>query len=230
MMTKAMTIRTNEGSRATLRPAISPLALDGYLTGIIVTPQPAPILPSAWIMRLWSEDSPIFDDEVQIKAVLGALIKQYNAIGTEIDRSVDRLEADGIVTYRPLFLAGDERPAHDGVRIWVRGFWKAMTLAPATWSKLIEDERTQILIRPFVAFFDFEPHEPDEFPTDADVDADVALIPRMILVLRKLALIRRAYAPRHGRRTKIGRNDPCRCGSGRKYKRCCATLDLSSPI
>ncbi len=23
------------------------------------------------------------------------------------------------------------------------------------------------------------------------------------------------------RETKIGRNDPCRCGSGRKYKNCC---------
>ena len=25
-----------------------------------------------------------------------------------------------------------------------------------------------------------------------------------------------------GRSTKIGRNDPCPCGSGRKYKKCCA--------
>ncbi len=26
----------------------------------------------------------------------------------------------------------------------------------------------------------------------------------------------------HSKATKIGRNDPCPCGSGRKYKRCCA--------
>lgn len=25
--------------------------------------------------------------------------------------------------------------------------------------------------------------------------------------------------------TKIGRNDPCRCGSGKKYKRCCLSAD-----
>ena len=31
------------GSLATLRPVISPLELDGYLTGIVVTPQTAPI-------------------------------------------------------------------------------------------------------------------------------------------------------------------------------------------
>jgi hypothetical protein len=94
------------GSLAALRPVISPLELDGYLTGIVVTAQPAPILPSTWMMRLWSEDPPIFDDEAQIKALLGALIKRYNAISTEIDRSVNRLEVDGTVTYRPLFVAG----------------------------------------------------------------------------------------------------------------------------
>jgi hypothetical protein len=27
---------------------------------------------------------------------------------------------------------------------------------------------------------------------------------------------------------KIGRNDPCRCGSGRKYKKCCLEADEST--
>jgi uncharacterized protein len=56
------------------------------------------------------------------------------------------------------------------------------------------------------------------------LDAEAALIPRMILILRKLARIREAAgrpAP-PVRRNKIGRNDPCPCGSGKKYKRCCA--------
>src|SRR5262245_29587261 len=220
------------GLLAILRPVISPLELDGYLTGIVVPPEP--ISPSTWMMRLWSEDPPIFDDEAQIKAAFGALVKHYNAISTAIDRSVNRLEVDGTVTYRPLFLAGNEKPTHDSARTWVRGFWKAMTLAPATWSSLAEDARTQILIRPFVGFVDLEPHAPDELPANADatLDEDAALIPRMILVLRKLARLRQAYTPgpRPGHRTKIGRNDPCPYGSGRKYKLCCATPELSTVI
>jgi len=28
---------------------------------------------------------------------------------------------------------------------------------------------------------------------------------------------------------KIGRNDPCPCGSGKKFKRCCAGLSLAPP-
>ena len=226
MMTNTMALWSSDlTSPAVPRPAMSPLELDGYLTGIIVTPQPTPILPDAWITRLWGEDGPIFDDEVQIKAVLATVIKDYNALVTEIDRGVERLEVDNIVAYRPLFQASDAKPAHDNVRTWVRGFWQAMTLAPETWSKLAEDERAQILIRPFVGFFDLEPDERGDLPEDIDaiLDEDAALIPRMILVLRKLARIRQAnaHAPPRSRRTKIGRNDPCSCGSGQKYKRCC---------
>jgi uncharacterized protein len=101
-----------------------------------------------------------------------------------------------------------------------------MALAPATWSKLVEDERTKIIVEPFVGFFDIGGVDPNEIPDDVNdlLDAEAALIPRMILILRKLARIREAAGrpaplPRRG---KIGRNDPCPCGSGKKHKRCCA--------
>jgi uncharacterized protein len=212
-------------SPAAPNTAMSPLELDGYLTGIVVTPQAAPILPSAWMARLWGDDKPIFEDEVQINAVLGAVMIHNNTLLRDIDRSLERLEADRILDYRPLFLSGDQKPTHDAVRAWVRGFWKAMEFAPETWSKLAEDERTKIIIAPFVGFFDLGKLDPHEIPDDIDdrLDEDAALIPRMILVLRKLARIREAGtrpAPLD-RRTKVGRNDPCPCGSGEKYKRCC---------
>jgi uncharacterized protein len=212
-------------SPAAAKTAMSPLELDGYLTGIVVTPQAAPILPSAWMAELWGAE-PIFEDEAQIKAVLGAVMIRYNSLLRDIDRSLERLEADRIVDYRPLFLSGDQKPTHDAVRTWVRGFWKAMELAPVTWSALVEDERTKIIIAPFVGFLDIVKIEPHEVPNDIDdrLDEDAVLIPRMILVLRKLARIREAGnrpTPSH-RRSKVGRNDPCPCGSGNKYKRCCA--------
>ena len=101
-----------------------------------------------------------------------------------------------------------------------------MTLAPATWSGLVEDERTKVVLEPFIGFFDLGGPRPEVGPSDSDalLDAEAALIPRMILILRKLARIREAAdrsAP-ISRREKVGRNDPCPCGSGKKYKRCCA--------
>jgi uncharacterized protein len=192
----------------------------------IVTPQAVPVRPSAWIGRLWGDDDPIFADEAQISAALGAVALRYNALIRDIDRSLERLEAERIVDYRPLFVAGDQKPSHDAVRAWARGLWRAMALAPATWSKLVEDERTKVIIEPFVGFFDVGGLDSNEVPDDIDnlLDAEAALIPRMILVLRKLARIREAAGPpaQLPRRVKIGRNDPCPCGSGKKYKRCCA--------
>ena len=207
------------------KTAMSPLELDGYLTGIIVTPQAAPIRPSVWMTRLLSDGEPTLTDKAQIDTVLGEVALHYNTLLRDIDRSLKRMEADRIVDYRPMFLTGDQKPTHDAVREWVRGFWKAMELAPETWSRLAEDERAKIILAPFVGFFDLGKLAPHEIPDDIDdqLDADAALIPRMILVLRKLARIREedSRPPPLPRRSKVGRNDPCPCGSGKKYKRCC---------
>ncbi len=213
------------GSPAAPRTALSALELDGYLTGIIVVPQPAPIMPSAWIPGLWGGDEAIFDDIEQVNLALRAVMDHYNAVIAEIDRSLARLEADRVSDYRPVFLTGNAKPSHDDVRSWVRGFSEAMALAPAAWTALVEDERTQVIIHPFVGFIELHDAEPFEMRDDADelLDAHAALIPRTITVLRKIARMRfeETAASVPLRRTKVGRNDPCPCGSGRKYKRCC---------
>jgi uncharacterized protein len=48
------------------------------------------------------------------------------------------------------------------------------------------------------------------------------LIPRVLPALRKLAQIRASeeFDPVRPAR-KVGRNEPCPCDSGKKYKRCC---------
>jgi uncharacterized protein len=69
-------------SPAAPKTAMSPLELDGYLTGIVVTPQAPPILPSAWMAQLWGDDEPIFEDDAQIKTVLGAVMNRAGASAT----------------------------------------------------------------------------------------------------------------------------------------------------
>jgi len=87
----------------------------------------------------------------------------------------------------------------------------------------------QILIRPFIGFFEADEHKPFDIASpetlDEILDEDAAVIPHTILLLRKLARMRFAKQPATvdiQRPGKTGRNDPCPCGSGRKYKRCCA--------
>ncbi len=101
-----------------------------------------------------------------------------------------------------------------------------MALVPDAWSALLEDERTQIIAMPLIGFLGAAPpsFEPAE-DIDERLDEAAAAIPRATLILRKLALLRITQAPAMDRPMsiiKVGRNDPCPCGSGVKYKRCCA--------
>ena len=34
----------------------------------------------------------------------------------------------------------------------------------------------------------------------------------------------------HNERRKVGRNDPCPCGSGKKYKKCCLNKSRVNPL
>jgi uncharacterized protein len=200
------------------------MELDGYLTGLVVSPDL--LLPSRWLHRIWGENEPTFDSLDQMQTVIAAVMDHYNAIIAALDVGFKQIEANKTADYHPRFLAGCGKPNHDVVRTWVRGFGKAMALAPERWSSLAEDERLQPLLTPFVGFLDVT--DPDFEPADNIdelLDEAASAIPRATIILRKIAQF--STAPAVGRRSKIGRNDPCPCGSGLKYKRCCGAAKAS---
>jgi uncharacterized protein len=205
-------------SSAAPKGVMSPMELDGYLTGVVVSPDL--LLPSRWLDRIWGESEPTFDGLDQMQTVIAAVLDHYNAIIAALDASFKQIEAKKPADYRPLFLAASDKPKHDIVRTWARGFGKAMALAPEGWSSLAEDKRLQPLLAPFIGFLDVT--DPDFEPADNIdelLDDAAAAIPRATIILRKIAQF--STAPTAGRRSKIGRNDPCPCRSGLKYKRCC---------
>jgi uncharacterized protein len=204
-------------SPAAPKTGLSPLELDGYLTGVIVAPQAAPIPPSRWIAGLWGDAEPVFDDDAQIDLVARAVMGRHSALVLDIERGLERLQVDHICDYRPMFMSSAGKPTHETVRRWAKGFWRATTLALDAWCALAEDDRANILIEPFVDFFDPDDRGSIEIPDDVILDESAAAIPRAILALRALAAMYRRWNPP----AKTGRNDPCPCGSGQKYKRCC---------
>lgn len=211
-------------SPAAPKTALSPLALEGYLTGVVVAPDL--IRPSRWVAGLWAGEEPVFESDADLQTVFGTVTTRYNTLIAEIDRSLSRLEEERICDYRPAFLANGDKPSHETVREWISGFWQAMSLDPEGWSALAGDDRLQPVIAPFVGFLElgddgaFEPAD----DIDERLDESIAQIPRAILVLHKIAKLRAERPPGKltpARNAKTGRNDPCPCGSGKKYKRCC---------
>ena len=199
------------------------LALDGYLTGVIIAPRPIPT--TYWQGAVLAGDDLLVRGEGHARVTRDTLVSRHAALVGDIDQHLARLERDRVCEYRPAFWPGDGAPSHAAIRRWAVGFSVAMTLAPEAWGRLIEDERTQDLVVPFIGFFQSD--DPEFEPADdieERLDQAAAAIPRAILVLRKLAKLRGAdgFAANKGTVSgKIGRNEPCPCGSGIKYKRCC---------
>lgn len=79
-------------------------------------------------------------------------------------------------------------------------------------------------LEPLLTLIDIGEFDDDPAPGNTDeIRRECAeFIPRVLPVLRELAQIRASEEIDTVRRShKIGRDEPCPCGSGKKYKRCC---------
>ena len=192
--------------------------LDGFLTGILVCPDL--IMPSEWLPLVWGGEGeasgPVFQDAKQMEKLVGLIMEHYNATANDLDRG----------RYAPVFHV-DMR--HDDVlwELWIDGFDKAMQIRPGSWAPLFEaDEDTQTALAGLIALAATSQGDDSLFITDADELARNApdLISHWVEALNAwrisqcATLSSTAPKPELG---KVGRNDPCPCGSGKKYKKCC---------
>ncbi len=190
--------------------------LDGFLTGIAIGPEL--IKPSEWLPAIWGDDEPVFENEEQVQTVIGAIMGRYNEILRELDTDPE--------AYTPIVWKGP-----DGQVIaadWAEGFRDAVRLRQDAWQPLFEDRQANVVLTPIMVLCD-EPEggpllklKPEEL---AALRAEAAnRIPACVLGIDMFWKNRRGR-PTAGagpvKRPKVGRNDPCPCGSGRKYKRCC---------
>ena len=104
----------------------------------------------------------------------------------------------------------------------------ALALRADAWSPMILDKEAHILLAPILALATDENGRP-MLPIDPVEDAATLatahdMIPPAIVAIRQFWRARDPF-PAAPLRTgpKTGRNDPCPCGSGRKYKRCCGS-------
>ena len=193
---------------------LPPLEMDGYLTGTLLTPD---LETSEWVPALWAK-TPNLTDDGRLTRALATVLARRKAIEADLQQ--------GWPAFHPSFCVAEpgQRADHGKVREWVKGFWKAMQLDPQYWADLADDDRSADLIGLFVGFLPPMDEEIEERDDADDIrDKHAALLPRALVGLRKLALLREgdATALRSIQANKVGRNQPCPCRSGKKFKRCC---------
>jgi|SRR5690606_22448180 len=185
--------------------------LDGFLTGVAVGPEAIP--PDEWWPIIWGETAPQFDAESQAKAVLGAIMGRYEEIVRQID--------DEMV--EPIFWqSGDTVIAWD----WADGFAETFSLRQRHWTKMAKSE-AGILLVPIMMLCDPENllNELEVEEKEQAVDEAVAALPDTVLAIaaywRMSELEKKSVSTDLHSMARPGRNDPCPCGSGKKFKKCC---------
>ena len=217
--------------------ALSLEGVDGLFCALVGSPDL--VSPSEYVpVILGGEagESGAFADLDDAGATMSLLMRYWNSIIADFERESIHL---------PYIV----EPGVDGIlgRAWARGFLQGTRLAPYGWEELWNSETEgQLLSIPLVAG-EMDPAWPPEPLTKERSDE---------LLQWMIAGAARAYkhfeeARRSGVQSmldeeegfddddyypdtfvrgapKVGRNEPCPCGSGKKFKKCCGSPDTST--
>ena len=212
--------------------------LQGFLFAIAGSPETIP--PSEWIPIISNDEDLSFEDESEAQQVLNQIMMLYNEVNTSVLERSDDLPFG--CEFRADILANFDEQAsilqwsrgftigHDwlidvwdeylpesldeecGVNVMALSFFSSRQLAEAYYAETDDAESSE----PGKSFEQFAETIRELFP--AALSAYAHLGRTIFEVLMQDA----ANGNQPVRRTKVGRNDPCPCGSGKKYKKCCA--------
>ena len=213
--------------------------MDGIIAACACGPRE---LPPAEVLRVAFDDAnlPAFESAEDAERFMSLCLRRHNDFVHFLELAGEELTEDDIPPPMLLDVAPAEaevaanwvaprndpeavRPGDWPGQQWARGFLRVYAEFQDEWSALDADEDALFALAPaFMLDHGFNPDRPDE-PLDADRWIDL-LLP----MLRELATFFRADAlrPRDPYRAppKVGRNDPCPCGSGKKFKKCCGAV------
>jgi uncharacterized protein len=191
--------------------------LDGLVAGVAVCPDL--IGPGEWMQLVFGrmEDGPAFLElPAKFERVKSLVLQHYKAV-------VGDLKAN---RYEPV-IDFDSVSGEVMWELWIAGFFWAVRLRPESWAKILDsdDKEAASALSILGTFEEMNAGDctlPAENIADLTLQAPV-IIPVCIRQLRNTdppppALSVEISEARTG---KVGRNDPCPCGSGKKYKKCC---------
>ena len=215
--------------------------LDGFLAAVVCSPRFVPMsehLPPIW--RGQSLEDELFADPADTNAFYRLSTLCWSDL---LGRIVSHQP------FQPLLLEDEGDPAPG--KLWARGFIDGMNLSPSDWEGAINDKEVGSTFTALAALaFEGDPALPPAVQSvEPDIrDRLLAVVAELVPLIYEYFTPQRdraaaafgggadahdlswsdrwpgrGYGPAPYRREapKVGRNEPCPCGSGKKYKRCC---------
>ena len=197
--------------------------MDGYLHAVAIGP--TTLMPQQWLPPVWGHTQaqgmvPAARSLEQINRILELVMRHFNSI-------IAALEDDPPDVYPRWSVVEFEGQAFDDAEAWTWGFVQGVDLCRVDWQPLLQTEQGRAWYRPIglLGEDDFGPDQDALTRTPAQRAALALQIPEAVLSMHAHWLpMRRAIHERTVARTlraKVGRNEPCPCGSGKKFKKCC---------
>jgi uncharacterized protein len=213
--------------------------LQGFLFAVVNAPEV--IVPSEWLPVVFGGETPEFKGPAELGVIHTALMDEYNAVSAAT--AAKQLPPGCVLREDVLANLEDDAP----LSRWSRGFSIGYQWLEPTWHDHLpkvgdeqadEDKFETVLGSILVALCFFSSRRMAErLSKETGVELRILaarvhhLLPEATMqyanIARELQLeaVQRAIQgpiPFQRASPKVGRNDPCPCGSGRKHKRCCA--------
>ena len=185
--------------------------VQGFMMALLSGPDA--LNPTNWLPEILGEES-LFDAKER----------------TEIERLVMAMAADMRMKLNEKILPDlwfyEDEAGNPDFYTWCNAYLYALDIVPTDWFEAVEQEEFEDLFYPIMAlggiYDDEENGEVILHLNEKELTQLESDLPHVLLdiywywqaIINKLQTVRREGE-------KVGRNDPCPCGSGKKYKACC---------
>jgi uncharacterized protein len=167
---------------------------------------------------LWGDFPPVFETEAEVERVFSLMLRQMNDIALTLMNCPEE--------FVPLFYyrKGEDRE-YMVVDEWCEGYMRGIGLAVELGASLdAEAESLLTPIRAFTEAADWPGHDLPDFAETQKLQKSIEPNARALHAYwleRRVAPVPPMSEPFKHATPRVGRNNPCPCGSGRKFKKCC---------
>jgi uncharacterized protein len=202
--------------------------IDGFFAALHCSPQMTP--PSVYLKEIWGggemSDDDAFDTTEEFQSFMNLVVRHWNT-------TVKKFSEDDV--FLPLLLKDSDGVAKGNN--WAIGFMRGMKIHQDDWAELIHDEeKGGSLVAIMALAHENDPKlRPYSEPVSTKRREDLIMsltvgankIYKYFEPHRRMTVVNQGAHTFRRETPKVGRNEPCSCGSGRKFKRCCGDVTLN---
>ncbi|MDQ6993254.1 MAG: UPF0149 family protein [Mariprofundus sp.] len=195
----------------------------GFIFAIALTPEK--LTPNEWLPALFAGEMQQFESIEQVNRLFSALIQLLNRL--------HKLRLEGLLFCPVMMHPGDDSIKLNELREWCRGFVLAAGLRNQYWmleGEQATDKKVNVSMGVMLGIADDRILDEMLVNQIGQLERQ-ELLAQFVLALPNTVQIlidhtdrlesERLLKMQPIQREKVGRNEPCPCGSGKKFKKCC---------